>query len=152
MHKFLIAICVLAMPGLLLAQDKQANWDNLKVLQPGQRIQVTDASHHNHSGAFSSISDQALILHGQHGDETISRETVLRVDVRGRSHRVRNVIIGGAVGAGIGAGAGYGATSNNKIGFTRGDGAALGAAFGFVAGAIVGALIPSHKNIYRAGP
>lgn len=149
----LIAVLLaLAVPSVLPAQTKNTDWQNLNRLRPGEKIQVVDMNKNKHSGAFSSFTDQAITLHTQSGDETIQRANVLRV--RGRSHRLRNVIIAGGVGAGAGAGIGYGANSCTKgcFGLGKGTTAGIAAALGFIGGAAVGAFIPSHETVYRAAP
>jgi thiamine pyrophosphate-dependent acetolactate synthase large subunit-like protein len=152
MQKHLAAVLVFAMLPVLWAQNSQMDWQSLSQLQSGQKIQLIDANHQKHSGAFSSFTDQAIVLHERGGDQTIQRANVLRVKLQRRSHRLRNVIVAGALGAGVGAGIGYVATPSGKIAFTQGDGAGLGAALGFVGGAVVGAVVPSHKTIYRSTP
>jgi hypothetical protein len=152
MQKHLAAVLVFAMLPVSWAQNNQTDWQTLSQLQSGQKIQLIDANHQKHSGAFSSFTDQAIVLHERGGNQTIERANVLRVKVQGRSHRLRNVIVAAALGAGVGAGIGYG-TSKNGIGFSKGDAARLGAAVGFVGGAVVGAFVPSrHKTIYRSTP
>jgi len=153
MRKHLVAALVFAMLPVSWAQNNQTDWQSLSQLQSGQKTQLIDANHQKHSGAFSSFTDQAIVLHERGGDQTIQRQNVLRVNVQGRSHRLRNVLVAAALGAGVGAGIGYGA-SKNGIGFSKGDGAGLGAAVGFVGGAVVGAFVPSHshKTIYRSTP
>ena len=152
MQKHLAVVLMFVMLPVSWAQNKKTDWQSLSQLQSGQKIQLIDANHQKHSGAFSSFTDQAIVLHEGGGDQTIQRANVLRVDVQGRSHRLRNVIVAAALGAGVGAGIGYG-SSKNGIGFSKGDGAGLGAAVGFVGGAVVGAFVPSrHKTIYRSTP
>ena len=152
MQKHLAAVLVFVVLPVSWAQNNQADWQSLSQLRSGQKIQLIDASHQKHSGAFSSFTDQAIVLHERGGDRTIQRPNVLRVNVQGRSHRLRNVLFAAALGVGVGAGIGYGATPSGKWVFTKGDGAGLGAAVGFVGGAVVGAFVPSHshKTIYRS--
>ena len=131
-----------------------AAWENLSSLQPGEKIQVVDATQKKHAGTFSSVTNSAIVVHERSGDETIQRENVLRVTAG--NHRVRNAVIGGAVGAGVGAGIGAATYSScapsqsfclNTIG--RGGTAAIGAVVGTGLGAVVGAILPAHKTIYR---
>ena len=151
MQKHLAAVLVLAVLPVSWAQNNQTGWQSLSQLQSGQKIQLIDANHQKHSGAFSS-TDQAIVLYERGGDQTIQRANVLRVNLQGRSHRLRNVIVAGALGAGVGAGIGYGATPSGKIAFTKSAGAGVGAALGFVGGAVVGTFVPGHKTIYRSTP
>ncbi|MGH6869857.1 MAG: hypothetical protein ACREDA_13505 [Methylocella sp.] len=154
MRKLFAIMIVLAMPFVLRAQNNHADWNNLSVLQAGQKIQVTDASHKKHSGTFSSFSDQSIVFHESNGEQTIPRASVLRVNASG-GHHVRHALIGMAIGAGAGAGigaAGGGCSSGNCIGISRGGVAGIGAVVGALIGAIIGGVIPSHKTIYRAAP
>ena len=45
MQRLIGGMLILALvPGLGLAQSAKDSWDNLKLLQPGQRIEVVDTS------------------------------------------------------------------------------------------------------------
>ena len=154
MKKLLVTVLVLTMPQGLWAQNTQTDWHELSQLPSGERIRVVDSSHKKHSGAFSSFSDQSIILRGQTGEETIPRENILRISRSKRSYRLRNVVVSGLAGAGVGAAIGYGTHSKcqNCIGWapTKGQSAAIGAALGFLGSLAVGAIIPSRQTIYRA--
>jgi len=149
MKKLLTAVLVLTMPHVLWAQNNQTDWQQLGQLQSGEGIRVVDSSHKKHSGVFSSFSDQSIILHAETGEETIPRESILRVSRSKRSHRLRSVVVSGLAGAGVGAAIGYGAASGLGAG-TKGQKAGVVAAMGFLGGLAVGAFIPSHQTIYRA--
>lgn len=150
----LAVLCVLMVPSALWAGGKASSkWENLNSLRAGEKIQVLDAAGKKHSGSFSSVTSAAIVLHGKSGDETIQRDTVLRVSAGG--HRKRNILIGAAVGAGALAAAGAAGTSGSCSSFcigkvTRGDVTAAAAGLGAVAGAVIGAVLPTHKTIYRA--
>lgn len=153
MRQFLVLVCVFALPSALWARTNPAlsSWGNLSVLQAGQKVQIIDTAQKKHSGKFSAFTDTGITLHEKHGDETIARADVLRVNVSG--HRLRHTLIGMAVGTGAGAaiGAAAGGCKPGQWCFVdRPTIAAVFAGIGFVVGTIVGVLLPAHKTIYRA--
>ncbi|MFZ0739884.1 MAG: hypothetical protein WCA98_20120 [Candidatus Acidiferrales bacterium] len=154
MRKLLLLIYVLGLPCASWAQSNSASWANLSTLQAGERIQVVQTNSTKISGTFSNVSDAAITLQEQSGPQTIQRQDVRSVKLAERAHRLRNILIGGAVGAGVGAGIGAGAfhgcTSGCIGGVTTAEVAAVAALGGFLGGAVVGAFLPSHKTIYRA--
>ena len=86
MKKLLVTVLVFTMPPGLWAQNNQTDWQQLSQLQSGERIRVVDSSHKKHSGAFSSFSDQSIILRAETGEETIPRENILAITHSKRSH------------------------------------------------------------------
>src|SRR5580704_3557116 len=145
MRKLWILACALALPCVASAQ-----WDNLKELHAGQKIQVAEVNLKKDSGTFLSVSDQTISLQGKSGQQTIQRADVASVKLVENKHRLRNALIGGAVGAGAGAGISAAAWEPHGYVGGRGTGAAVGAAIGAVGGAVVGALWPSRETIYKA--
>ena len=92
-------------------------------------------------------------------DIGIPKESVARVTVLDKSHRLRNSLILGVAGAGAGAGIAAVATrcsttsgAFNFCGIGNGAVVAISAVVGLAGGAGVGAAIPSHPTIYRAEP
>jgi hypothetical protein len=156
MRKLLFLICVLGMPFASWAQSDPASWENLNMLQVGEKIQVVEMNSKKVSGTFLNVSDAAISLQEKAGQQTIQKQDVQSVKLMKHQHRLRNTLIGAAVGAGVGAGIGA-ATYHRctQTGFAclgdfgRGPQTAVGAVFGLVGGAVVGALVPSHKTIYR---
>lgn len=151
-----ILLCALAMPYVSPAQSKHASWENLNSLRAGQEIEVVDSNSNRHTGTFTGLSDDAIRLNDAKGEETIQRVSVMRVNLRGSSHRLRNTLIGAGIGAGAGAAIGpighhQGSAQNpNGTLIKPGQAAAAGAAIGGILGGIVGALLPSHSVLYRA--
>lgn len=150
MRRLWILLCLLALPCVVCAQSNQTTWENLSGLQAGQKIQVAEMKSKPVSGTFVSVSSTAISLQEQGGEQTIQRQDIRSVKLMENKHRLRNVLIVGAVGAGAGAGIGAGAWENRGFTGGKGTGAGVGAVIGFVGGAIVGALWPSHKTVYRA--
>jgi hypothetical protein len=151
MRKLLFLICVLGMPCTSWAQNNPASWESLNTIPAGEKIQLVEMNSKKVSGTFVSVSDVAISLQEEAGQQTIQRQDVRSVKLMKRQDLVRNTLIVGAVGAGIGAGLGAGTYgSSPKCCATRGQIAGLSALIGFVGGAIVGALVPDHKTIYRS--
>jgi hypothetical protein len=154
MKKLTLAFCVFAISTACWARNDKTVWQNLSVLESGQKIQVIDKSHRKHSGTLISVDDQGIKLHEKAGDTAVQRDNVARVTVP--AHRVQHAILGLAIGAGSGAaiGAATGGCSNSStygcLGASRGEIAGAAAAIGAVVGAIVGAVLPARKTIYRA--
>jgi hypothetical protein len=132
----------------------QSAWDKLKKLSVGQQVQVVQNGAQSTTGSFRSVTDEAIVVSAATGEQTISRESVVRVSTKVSGHRARNALIGAGIGAG--AGAGFGAAiagcSSGCYGFTRGNVAAVVSAVGGIVGAIVGAVLPTGgwHEVYRA--
>jgi hypothetical protein len=141
-------------PALGDDAKNQANWDKLKQLSAGQEIQVVQNDAKANRSNFRSVTEEAIVVSTAAGEQTISRQSILRVSSKGKGHRVRNALIGAGVGAGAGAGIGAAAVgcTSGCYGFTRGNATVALAAVGGIVGAIVGAVIPTGgwHEIYRA--
>ena len=139
----LAGVAVLPLPG---ADD---DWDNLKVLRAGDRVEVIEKTGKRISGKFVNNSTSALTVDVAGVQRSLESNTVVRVSRLGRSHRVRNAILLGIAGAAVGAGAKkFGAACNESDTGCRD--AMLAAVIGGAAGAAVGALIlPRPETIYR---
>jgi len=149
MKKLLVAVLVFTMPQGLWAQNNQTDWHDLSQLQSGELIRVVDSSHKKHSGAFSSFSDESIILRAKIGEETIPRENILEIKRSKRSHRLRNVVVTGLAGAGVGAAIAYGGSGKCPC-IGRAAVTGVTAVLGLAGGVAIGAFIPSHQTIYRA--
>jgi len=142
------------LPGAWLGaappQNGKANWDNLKQLAPGDDIRIVLNDAKSYGAKFQSVSDEALVVRLVTGEQTFTRESVLRVSTKGRSHRLRNALIGAGAGGGIAAAA---AGSNCSFDSEAcAIGLAVGVPFAIAAGAGVGAVIPTGgwHDVYRA--
>ena len=149
-----LSIGIATNPALGGEDKNQANWDKLKQLLAGQEIQVVQNDAKSSRSNFRSVTDEAIVVSTATGEQTISRQSIIRVSSKGKGHRVRNALIGAGIGAGAGAGIGAaiaGCTSG-CYGFTRGNVTGAVSAVGGIVGAIVGALIPTGgwHEIYRA--
>jgi len=133
----------------------QAAWDKLKKLSSGQEIQVVQNGAQSTTGNFRSVTDEAIVVSAATGEQTINRQSVVRVSSKGHGHRMRNALIGAGIGAG--AGAGFGAATAHCgngfcIGATRGEVIGVITGIGAIVGALVGAVLPTGgwHEIYRA--
>jgi hypothetical protein len=134
----------------------QANWDKLKQLLAGEEIQVVQNDAKSTRGNFHSVTDEAIVVSTAAGEQTINRQSVLRVSSQGKGHRTRNALIGAGVGAGAGAGIGAAIGGCGQgaacIGATKGEIIGVLTGLGALGGAIVGAVLPSGgwHEVYRA--
>jgi hypothetical protein len=137
----------------------QAAWNKLKQVSAGQEIQVVQDGAKSTTGNFRSLTDEAIVVSGATGEQTISRQSVLRVSSKGQGHRKRNALIGAGIGAGVGLG--IGAASDSRASCTPGFfscpffpnlGKEIGTPIGAIAGGIVGVVLPTGgwHEIYRA--
>lgn len=142
---------LLLVAGFGWAKSSQDNWDNLKELRTGQKIEVVDTNMKTLNGAFVSASDQAISLRTGKGEESILRANVVRVSVRDNSHRSRNMLLASGVVGGIALipSAIILGQRSNEGNSCSGCVAAIVAGFG--GGAALGA-VPTSRTIYRANP
>ena len=139
----------------LLCSAENPAWNNLKQLSPGQQVRILINSNKSFKGQFQSVTDEAVIIHANGADKTLSRSSVQEVASRRPGHRGRHALIGAAIGAG--AGLGFGAAIDNNcssqsIVCTGNKGKAiLAPVFGLI-GAGVGALLPAGgwQEVYRS--
>lgn len=159
MRKPALLCFLILIPCSLRAQDKKGDWKALYGLRSGEKVELVETGMKKHVGTFSIVTDEAIQLREGSNDIGIRKESVARVTLLEKSHRLRNTLIFGAVGVGAGAGIGAAAsrcsnsnTSFNLCGIGRGAEVAIGAVVGLAGGAGLGAAIPSHPTIYRAEP
>ena len=159
MRKAALVCFLILIPCSLRAQDKKGDWKALYGLRSGEKIELVETGMKKHVGTFSTVSDEAIQLREGSNDIGIRKESVARVTLLEKSHRLRNSLIFGAAGVGVGAGIGAAAsrcsnsnTSFNLCGIGRGVEVAIGAVVGLAGGAGLGAAIPAHPTIYRAEP
>jgi hypothetical protein len=159
MRKAALVCFLILIPCSLRAQDKRGDWNALYGLRPGEKIELVETGMKKHVGTFSTVTDEAIQLREGSNDIAIRKESVARVTLLAKSHRLRNSLIFGTIGAGAGAGIGVAAsrcsssnTSFNLCGLGRGAEVAIGALVGLAGGAGLGAAIPTHPTIYRAEP
>jgi hypothetical protein len=133
----------------------QAAWDKLKQLSAGQQVRVVQIAAQSTTGSFRSVTDEAIVVSTATGEQTISRQSVLRVSTKGPGHRARNALIGAGIGAGAGAGIGAATAHCGQgfcIGATRGEVIGVVTGVGAIVGAVIGVVLPTSgwHEIYRA--
>ncbi len=141
-------LIILLVPVFTLAEEAKDSWDNLKQLQPGQKVEVVDAKMKTFSGKFVSFTDQAIALQQGKIEVTVERADVVRVSVRDTSHRTRNMLLGAGIAGGIAI-----AATAVPLGASSNEGNSCGAcaaaiAAGFGGGAALG-MIPGSRTVYR---
>ena len=144
----LLLLCVVPL-GLMAQDSGRDSWDNLKQLQPGQKIEVVDKKMKTLSGAFVALSDDSISLREGKSEQSIARADVVRVSVRYNSHRTRNMLLGSGILGGIAL-----AVALPLVVQQSNEGNSCGAcvaviAAGFGGGAAAGA-IPGSRTVYRA--
>jgi hypothetical protein len=135
----------------------QANWDRLKQLSAGEEIQVVQNDAKSSRSNFRSVTDEAIVVSTATGEQTIARQSILRVSSKGNGHRMRNALIGAGVGAGAGLGIGAAADSHKActglcFNILPNAGKEIATPLGAIVGAIIGAVVPTGgwHVIYRA--
>jgi hypothetical protein len=138
--------------------QSQENWDQVKQIASGQQIRVTTSDHRDLRGTFQSATDDALMLATSGSQQMLSRAMVAKVATKGKSHRLRNTLIG--AGAGAGGGLILGAVVDSQCHPNEFLGCFLGknagkeylTPAGAAIGAIVGVLLPTghFHDVYRA--
>jgi hypothetical protein len=154
MRKLLVAICICGASCILHAQRNPANWENLRALHAGDKIQVREGNSTKVTGTLVSVSDAAISLQAGGASQSIQKQEVESVKLMKNRHRLRNTLILAGVGAGVGAG--IGAAQHHSCApqtFCLDFGgrtlpAAIGGTIGLLGGAVTGALLPSRDTIY----
>ncbi len=136
------------------AQSPAQDWNVVKALAPGTMIRITTGPR-KATGEVQGVTDDSLTIRSRDGQEMFPRPDIVRLSVRGKSHRLRNTLIG--LGVGAGAGAIVGATAARCRGFCVVSAAELtGVAVPVLGGvgAIVGAVIPTRgwRDVYQRRP
>jgi hypothetical protein len=152
------AMLLLALAPVLIAQAP-GNWDSVKQLAGGKEIRVTLMDGRNLRGEFQSATDDALMVATSKSQETLSRTMVTKVSSKGKSHRLRNALIGFGAGAGVGLILGAVGDANSCHPGLLGCFEPLGrnglketvTPLGAVIGGAVGALLPTGgwRSVYR---
>jgi hypothetical protein len=162
-HFFAIGMTVLilgffAVGSVNAAEPKsaQADWGSLKHLATGDEVRVVLNDGKSYAAKFQGSSDEAIVIRMSAGEQTFSRQDVLRVSAKKEPHRMRNALIGAAAGCGVGLGiaAGYAASQRKEYPQNRYfevDGPILGAVMGAAGGGLGVALSKGGwHDVYRA--
>lgn len=163
-HGLLLGLAILALglfaaPVLRGAPDKSdtARWENLRKVTPGSAVRVVLKNIESWDGKLGTVSDNGLTMRTSGGEKTFARDSIVRVSIKGRSHRKRNLLIGLGVGAVTGVVIGVAdpelgqGTCEQGSCANAGVAAMVGAA-GAAGGAAIGAIIPTGgwHEVFRA--
>ena len=133
-----------------------SSWANVKQVGLGSEIRVTMTDGRKIVGAFQSAGDDDLLVQTAKSRETLTRITIAKVSTKGRSHRLRNALIGFGGGAGVGLIVGAISDGRCPKGGCFAVGKNLGkevfTPLGALIGVTVGALLPTGGwyDLYRA--
>ncbi len=126
------------------------SWDALRELRPGDQVKILDAAGNENKGAFAAFANDSVSVRSGRGSVVaVERARVHRVQVRSRSRRVRNALIGAAIGVAVGV-----AVDQTLGAYLRNETGESGRAVTYIApialfGAVAAAM-PAYRTIYRA--
>jgi hypothetical protein len=157
-----LALCVPGFSQSLALPHKKADWNNVTALARAAEVRVQLSDSRSVRGGVINVTEDSLAVNSASGQETFTRQQVLRVSVRGPSRRGRNVLVGLAFGAIAGAGLGAAAAASqpcspglaNALACSGGvEAAAVGITTlaGAGLGAVIGAVVPTGgwREVYR---
>lgn len=123
------------------------NWNNITALSPGTEVRLELSGSRSLRGSVHGVTDDSLAVDSTSGQETFTRQQVMRVSVRKQSHRGRNALIGLGVGAGVALAFVIAPHSSSSCFCSAGATVAFDAAVG----AIIGTLVPTGgwREVYR---
>jgi hypothetical protein len=137
-------LLVLLAANLALAAD----WDTMRQIPTGQKMEIATRDGKNTRGTFVSLSGDAATIREPSGERSVPRTEIRRVRVYDSGRRVRRGLLWTAVGAGVGAVGGAAACPgcpNEGSGYKFiGPGIAMGAGIG-----ALGFLSSPYKTIYK---
>jgi len=99
---WVVGITVASALGPTDRKAEQANWDNLKQLNPRQEINVVLNDVKSYRERIQTASNDTIVVRMATGEQTFKCEDVLRVVSKGEPHRVRNAAIAAGIGVGTG--------------------------------------------------
>jgi hypothetical protein len=124
-----------------------SNWANVKQLAAGSEVRVKMTDGRKIVGRFQSATDDDLLVQTPKSQETLARMTIAKVSTKGRSHRLRNALVGLGGGAGVGLIVGAvsdsGCPKNGCFPVGRNLGKEVFTPLGALIGVTVGALLPT---------
>ena len=141
-------LLLLFVPISGISQPSPHDWENLKELRLGQKIEVIDKSMKSFQGPFVSVSGEAITMKVGKSQESVERANVVRVNVRDTSHRKRNMLLGAGILGGIAVAATAVPLMANSNEGNSCPACAAAIAAGFGGGAALGA-IPGSRTVYR---
>jgi hypothetical protein len=134
-------------------QTRQANWDVLKGLAPGDEIKIAVKNHKSETGTLRGVTEDGVVLRLTAENRLFERQSISAVFEKGEGHRARHALIGALVGAGAGLAMGAVSDARDRNGWFLPDfGKTALTPVGTLVGVTVGALLPSGRwrKIYEA--
>ncbi len=130
---------------------ERGSWDEVQGLSTGQILKIATKGGTTHKGAFASLAGTSLRIVEGSAEASISKDDVLRVEVRAEGRRARNVLIAAGVGLAIGIvlDQTLGTIARNETGEDSGTRVATVALPAALLGGIA-ALFPGYRTVYRA--
>lgn len=134
----------------------EGQWNNLKHVKTGDAVRVVLNDGKSYAANFQGFSDEAIVVRTLAGEQTFSRQDVLRVSAKRESHRMRNALIGGAAGGGVGVGIAAGLAHSERHEhpynhYLEDYGPFLGAVLGGGCGGLAAGLSKGGwEDVYRA--
>jgi len=134
----------------------EGQWNNLKHVKTGDAVRVVLNDGKSYAVSFQAFSDEAIVVRTLAGEQTFSRQDVLRVSAKRESHRMRNALIAGAAGGGAGVGivAGVAHSARHESpynNYLEGYGPYVGAVLGGGCAGLAAALSGGGwEDVYRA--
>jgi hypothetical protein len=154
-----LALCVPGFSQSPALPHGKSGWNNVTALARAAEVQVNLSGSRIVRGGVLNVTEDSLAVNSATGEETFTRQQVLRVSVRKPSRRGRNALIGLGIGAGAGVGIGAASVSKSCPGlgsFPCSPGleamaVGVGIFTGAGVGAVIGALIPTGgwREVYR---
>lgn len=133
------------------AASARGSWDEVQRLEKGQRIRVTTKADKTHKGAFAGMTDASVLIVEGTSETGISKDEVLRIEVKSSGRRGRNALIG--VGVGLALGVVIDQTAGHYARNEIGEGAGIRAATIALPAALfggIGAAFPGYRTVYLA--
>lgn len=134
-------------------------WDRVKQLPRGTEIRLNLSDGRTVTTEFQSATDDAIMVVKATVQETMSLPMIVKIWLKGKSHRGKHALIGLGIGAGTGLVTGAVIDSQSScakgslcLDFLPNAGKEILTPVGAIVGALIGALIPSGawREVYRA--
>lgn len=151
--------CLLALSASGFSQNSAlprgtTDWNNLTTVIGAAEVRLHLAGSRSLRGHVQNVTADSLTMDSSSGQQTFTRQQIMRVSVKQKARRGRNAVIGLAIGGGMGGALGgtvAGECSGSICGGHGGAAIAAGIAAGAAVGAAIGAMLPAGgwREVYR---